>query len=121
MSNQRLVAFDGEHVTFRWKDYAHDGEWRTMTLTAMELLRRFVRHVLPRGFVRIRQYGYLASACRTARLARARRLLLRTPPPVTTPTTAPGWHCPQCGAVMTLGAHLTARQLAAVGLGFDTS
>ena len=81
ISNQRLVAFDGEHITFRWKDYTHDGEWRTMTLTAMEFLRRFVQHVLPRGFVRIRQYGYLASACRTARLARARRLLRRTPPP----------------------------------------
>ncbi len=121
ISNQRLVAFDGQRVTFRWKDYAHDGEWHTMTLTAMEFLRRFVQHVLPRGFVRIRRYGYLASACRTARLARARRLLLRTPPPVPTSTTAPGWHCPQCGAVMTLGPHLTARQLGAVCFTFDTS
>ena len=74
ISNHRLLAFDGERVTFRWKDYAHDDQWRTMTLTAMEFLRRFVQHVLPRGFVRIRQSGYLASACRTARLALARTL-----------------------------------------------
>ena len=121
ISNHRLVAFDGERVTFRWKDYTHDGEWRTMTLTAMEFLRRFVQHVLPRGFVRMRQYGYLASAGRSARLARARRLLRRTPPPVTTAPTAPPWHCPQCGTAMTLGAILTARQLAAVWIGFDTS
>ena len=92
-----------------------------MTLTAMEFLRRFVQHVLPRGFVRMRQYGYLASAGRSVRLARARRLLRRTPPPVTTAPTAPPWHCPQCGTAMTLGAILTARQLAAVWIGFDTS
>ncbi len=121
ISNHRLVAFDGEHVTFRWKDYAHDGEWRTMTLTAMEFLRRFVQHVLPRGFVRIRQYGYLGSACRTVRLARARRFLRRTPPPVTTATTVSGWHCPQCGTTMTLGPIFSARALGAIALAFDTS
>ena len=75
ISNHRLIAFDGERVTFHWKDYAHGDQWRTMTLTAMEFLRRFVQHVLPRGFVRIRQFGYLANTCRTARLALARRLL----------------------------------------------
>ena len=75
ISNHRLIAFDGKHVTFRWKDYAHGNQWRTITLTAKEFLRRFVQHVLPRGFVRIRQFGYLASTCRTARLALARRLL----------------------------------------------
>ena len=68
ISNHRLIAFDGERVTFRWKDYAHGDQWRTMTLTAMEFLRRFIEHVLPRGFVRIRHFGYLGSACRTARL-----------------------------------------------------
>ena len=61
ISNHRLVAFDGERVTFRWKDYRHDGQWGTMTLPVMEFLRRFVQHVLPRGFVRIRQWGYLAN------------------------------------------------------------
>ena len=62
-------------MTFRWKDYAHYGQWRSMTLTGMEFLRRFVQHVLPRGFVRIRQFGFLANTCRTARLALARTLL----------------------------------------------
>jgi hypothetical protein len=55
ISNHRLIAFDGERVTFQWKDYARGHQWRTMTLPAMEFLRRFVQHVLPRGFVRIRQ------------------------------------------------------------------
>src|SRR3989454_2267319 len=75
ISNHRLIAFDGERITFHWKDYTRDGQHRTMTLTAMEFLRRFVQHVLPRGFVRIRQFGFLANHCRTARLTLARRLL----------------------------------------------
>ena len=83
ISNHRLIAFDGERVTFRWKDYAHGDQWRTMTLTALEFLRRFVQHVLPRGFVRIRQFGYLANAHRTARLALARTLLAQ---PSSSPT-----------------------------------
>ena len=121
ISNHRLIAFDGERVTFRWKDYAHEGQRRTMTLTAMEFLRRFVQHVLPRGFVRIRQFGYLANACRTARLTLARRLLRRSPPSATPPPTAATWGCPQCGAPMRIGPILTARQLVWAGLGFDTS
>jgi Putative transposase len=78
-----LIAHDRTRVTFQWKDYARGNQWRTMTLTAMEFLRRFVQHVLPRGFVRIRQFGYLASACRTARLVLARGLLRRAVPPAT--------------------------------------
>ena len=93
ISNHRLIAFDGERVTFRWKDYAHDDQWRTMTLTAMEFLRRFVQHVLPRGFVRIRQFGYLANACRTARLALARALLAQPAPhAIADDATAPAAH-----------------------------
>ena len=75
ISNHRLLAFDGEHVTFHWKDYAHGDQRRTMTLSAMEFLRRFVQHILPRGFVRIRQSGFLANTCRAARVALARTLL----------------------------------------------
>ena len=125
ISNHRLIAFDGEHVTFRWKDYAHSNAWRTMTLTAMEFLRRFVQPVLPRGFVRIRHFGYLATACRTARLALARTLLGQLPAPArsrdTPATSTATWRCPQCGAPMTIGPILTARQFAAVCLLLDSS
>ena len=121
ISNHRLMAFDGERVTFQWKDYAHGNRWRTMTLTAMEFLRRFVQHILPRGFVRIRQFGFLASTCRTARLALARRLLRRSSPPVEASVTTPAWHCPRCGAPMVVGPILSARQLATLLVSFDTS
>ena len=100
ISNHRLRAFDGERVTFQWKDYAHENQSRTMTLSAMEFLRRFIQHVLPRGFVRIRHFGYLATACRTARLAVARALLAQpVPAPPDDPVDPPAahWACPQCG------------------------
>jgi hypothetical protein len=126
ISNHRLLTFDGERVTFRWKDYSQGARWRTMTLTAMEFLRRFVQHVLPRGFVRIRQFGYLASACRTPRLALARTLLAQPSAPApshdTVATPDATWPCPRCGTPMTVGPILTSYQLAAaVCLLFDTS
>ena len=127
ISNHRLVAFDGERVTFRWKDYAHGNKQKLMTLPATEFLRRYVQHVLPRGFVRIRQYGYLASHCRTASLALARTLLgatLPSPPPIAAGDHAdsdPPWHCPACGGPMKLGPNLTARQLARLCSFFDSS
>ena len=128
ISNHRLRAFDGERVTFQWKDYAHDNQWRTMTLSAMEFLRRFVQHILPRGFVRIRQSGFLANTCRTARVALARTLLARAARPPSrrrrrateTPTVAT-WACPRCGAAMILGPILSALQLTTITLGFDSS
>src|SRR5438445_131910 len=61
ISNHRLLAFDQERVTFCWKDYAHGGKQGKMTLAATEFLRRFFLHVLPRGFVRIRHFGFLAN------------------------------------------------------------
>ena len=121
ISNHRLLAFDDERVTFRWKDYAHDGQRRTMTLTALEFLRRFVQHVLPRGFVRIRQFGFLANHCRTARLTLARHLLRPGSSVMNAPATTPPWSCPRCGAPMVIGPSLNAHQLARVVLGFDTS
>jgi hypothetical protein len=130
ISNHRLLAFDGDHVTFSYKDYAHGDQRRTMTLTAMEFLRRFVQHILPRGFVRIRQSGFLANTCRTARVALARTLLASSPPtPVsratgtttTEPPTSATWTCPRCGAAMIVGPILSALQLATVTLGWDTS
>jgi hypothetical protein len=130
ISNHRLLAFDGTRVTFQWKDYAHGDQRRTMTLSAMEFLRRFVQHILPRGFVRIRQSGFLANTCRTARIALARTVLAApaiahpstdTAAPVTTTRTAATWACPRCGAVMIVGPILSALHLASVTLGFDTS
>ena len=115
ISNHRLIAFDGERVTFRWKDYAHGDQWRTMTLTALEFLRRFVQHVLPRGFVRIRQFGYLANARRTVRLALARTLLAQpssSRADVASSSSA-CWKCPRCGAPIIVRPILTVFQLAA--------
>ena len=95
-----------------------------MTLPVMEFLRRFVQHILPRGFVRIRAFGYLANACRTARVALARRLLAQPAPAraeTSATVTSATWHCPQCGALMVVGPILTARHLAALCLLLDSS
>ena len=98
-----------------------------MTLSAMEFLRRFVQHILPRGFVRIRQSGFLANTCRTTRVALARTLLSAARTTVATPSTATAtptvatWACPRCGAAMILGPILSALQLTTITLGFDSS
>ena len=97
-----------------------------MTLTAMEFLRRFVQHILPRGFVRIRQSGFLANTCRTARVALARTLLSApasetTKPETTATPTRATWTCPHCGATMIIGPILSALQLASLTWGFDSS
>jgi hypothetical protein len=75
ISNQRLVALKDGEISFRWKDYAHGGRERLMKLGAVEFLRRFLLHVLPRAFVKIRHYGFLANRARTAKLELCRRLL----------------------------------------------
>jgi predicted Zn-ribbon and HTH transcriptional regulator len=75
IANSRLVACDRANVTFRWKDYRADGRQKVMTLATGEFIRRFLIHVLPQGFHRIRHYGLLASATRAGNIARARRLL----------------------------------------------
>ena len=131
ISNHRLLAFDGDRVSFQWKDYARENRSSTMTLSAMEFLRRFVQHILPRGFVRIRQSGFLANTCRAARLALA-RTLLATPAAAVASTDVPltrttdtlpraSWACPQCGAAMIVGPIFSTRHLARLTLGFDTS
>jgi hypothetical protein len=124
ISNHRLLAFDGERITFRWKDYAHGNKQRKITLTATEFLRRFVQHVLPRGFIRIRQYGFLANRCRAARLALARQLLAVAPlarEPCPEISDSPTWRCPHCGAAMQIGPNLTACELADRCGYFDSS
>jgi hypothetical protein len=105
ISNQRLIAFDKDGVTFRYKDYRRNGPERhqAMTLDTHEFMRRLLLHVLPRGFHRIRHYGLLASATRKASIARARELLSQAPPPEpaepmeTSDLTPP---CPCCGGRM---------------------
>jgi predicted RNA-binding Zn-ribbon protein involved in translation (DUF1610 family) len=104
ISNHRLLSFDGERVSFRWKDYAHGNQPRQMTLTAKEFLRRFFLHVLPKGFVRIRHFGFLANRLRARRLKLCRQLLATDPlPPASAQVPNPNaaiWHCPHCGTVM---------------------
>ena len=131
ISNHRLRAFEGERVTFQWKDYAHGDQSRTMTLSVMEFLRRFVQHILPRGFVRIRPSGFLVNTCRAARVALARTVLTTpstnarstaaTATVPTEPTTRATWACPRCGAAMIVGPILSALHLATLTLGYDTS
>ena len=77
IANSRLVAFDGERVTFKWKDYRakSDARYKLMTLDADEFIRRFLIHVLPDGFHRIRHYGLFANAKRAGNIALARRFL----------------------------------------------
>ncbi|MAZ86709.1 MAG: IS91 family transposase [Cellvibrionaceae bacterium] len=77
IANSRLIAFDEHGVTFKWKDYRQQGRTRhkTMTLATDEFIRRFLLHVLPHGFHRIRHYGLLANGGRTENLTQARRLL----------------------------------------------
>jgi hypothetical protein len=75
ISNGRLVSMKDGMVSFTWKDYAHGSRQRLMRIKAAEFLRRFLLHTLPRGFVRIRTYGFLANRCRVAKLAQCRALL----------------------------------------------
>ena len=105
ISNRRLLAFDETGVTFRYKDYRRDGAARygTMTLATDEFIRRFLLHVLPKGFHRIRHYGLLASAVCKTNVARARQLLAVTPQvepaePVEPTNLRPP--CPCCGGRM---------------------
>ncbi len=75
ISNNRLITLEGDHVTFLWKDYRQHGRVREMTLSAVQFLRRFLLHLLPKGFVRVRTYGFLANRHRAAKLAQCRRAI----------------------------------------------
>jgi hypothetical protein len=113
ISNSRLIGLDERGVTFRYKDYRRNGQarYRTMTLAPHEFIRRFLLHVLPKGFHRIRHYGLLASAGCKANIARAIELIAAPAPPKETPaehdnasTTGIGADhrppCPCCGGRM---------------------
>lgn len=103
ISNSRLIRIDGGTVTFKVKDYRIDGpgRYKTMTLNAHEFIRRFLVHVLPKGFHRIRHYGLLANGNRAANIARARELLNAPAPSEPEQKTDPIDHsCPYCGGQM---------------------
>jgi hypothetical protein len=112
ISNRRLVALDDSHVSFSWRDYAHGSAKKVMRLDAHEFLRRFLLHVLPDGFQRIRHFGFLANGHRRLKLAAIRSLLAVSAPPPSTATTVddeptardpgePRVPCPCCGGAMT--------------------
>jgi len=105
ISNRRLIALDERGVTFRFKDYRRDGaeRYRTMTLAVDEFIRRFLLHVLPKGFHRIRHYGLLASAARKDNLVHARELLTAPQPAEEDDALEPSDYrqpCPCCGGRM---------------------
>jgi len=111
IANNRFVAFDGERVTFKWKDYRAkaDNRYKLMTLGVDEFIRRFLIHVLPDSFHRIRHYGLFANGNRTGNIALVRRLLGVPDPPSSSgdsggtenPHEDSEWNaCPCCGGRM---------------------
>ena len=117
ISNHRLVALADGNVTFRWRDSAHGNKKRLMTLPVEEFLRRFLLHLLPRGFVRIRNFGFLANWRRAELLPLCFRLLQQSdqqparPALPSTLSTHSLWNCPLCGGIMQVVERLSAAQL----------
>ncbi len=117
ISNHRIVNVADGQVTFRWKDYARGSKQRTMVVRGDEFLRRFLLHVLPRGFVRIRFFGFLANRRRAQLLPLCQRLLEVILPP-SLPALHAGeaklpasWLCPYCGGAMVLVERFTAEEI----------
>jgi hypothetical protein len=116
ISNSRLVSLSEGNVTFRWRDSAHGNKKRLITLPVEEFLRRFLLHLLPRGFVRIRNFGFLANRRRAELLPLCSRLLQQSHPPAAG-TASPAlpihslWQCPLCGGTMQVVERLSAAQL----------
>jgi hypothetical protein len=111
ISNHRIVSVDDSYVTFRWKDYAHGSQQRTMTLTNEKFLRRFLQHTLPKGLPRIRYFGWLANRRRGNLLPLCRTLLGQEPNPPAVPDEPPVAHCPHCHGEMCIIERLTAAQI----------
>jgi hypothetical protein len=117
ISNSRLVALSQGNVTFRWRDSAHGNKKRLMTLAVEEFLRRFLLHVLPPGFVRIRNFGFLANRNRATLLPLCFQLLSgseQIAPSTASPSTGKThslWNCPVCGGTMRVVERLSAAQL----------
>jgi len=116
ISNQRLVSFEQGRVTFRWRDSAHGNQQRLLTLALDEFLRRFLLHVLPSGFHRIRYWGFLTNSKRAELVPLCRRLIARVHPSrrITLTDEDPvrsGWACPRCGGRLRIVARFTAAEL----------
>src|SRR5271157_5653486 len=116
ISNHRLISLADGQVTFRWRDSAHHNEQKVMSLSLDEFLRRFLLHLLPKGFVRIRHFGFLAHRCRATVLPLCRQALAvvqpQTQPEASAPKeTRPLWLCPNCGGPMVVIERLSAAQL----------
>ena len=113
ISNHRIVDVNDTHVAFRWKDYANHSKRRTMSLTHEEFLRRFLQHVLPKGFPRIRYFGFLANRRRAESWPRCCALLAHVPrvPPVVPASDSELWRCPCCQGPMRVIERLTTAQI----------
>ncbi len=117
ISNHRLVSLADQKVTFRWRDSADNNEQKLMTLSLDEFLSRFLLHLLPKGFVRIRNFGFLANRRRSTLLPLCRQLLGAVPQPQIEPAVSaakqpcPLWLCPNCGAPMIVVERFTAAQI----------
>jgi hypothetical protein len=115
ISNHRLVSLANGQVTFRWRDSAHNNEQKLMTLALDEFLRRFLLHLLPKGFVRIRHFGLLANRRRSTLLPLCLAALGTVPmqiePETSTQESRPLWRCPKCGGPMAVIERLTAAQI----------
>jgi hypothetical protein len=109
ISNHRLVAFENDRVSFRWRDYAHGGKQKVMTVSAHEFLRRFLLHVLPKGLVRIRHFGLFANRRRGAALQRCRPLLGIAA--CVDPAEPLSLRCPACSGIMLVVERFTRGQL----------
>jgi len=96
ISNRRIVGCDAGHVAFRWKDYRDGNSWKTMRVSSLEFIRRFLLHILPPGFVKVRYYGLYASRCRKEKLNRCRQLLGAIEP-AAAEEQAGIYTCPACG------------------------
>jgi hypothetical protein len=115
ISNHRLISFANGQVTFRWRDSAHHNEQKRMTVSLDEFLRRFLLHLLPKGFVRIRHFGFLANRRRSTLLPLCFAALGTVPSPIEPEISAqesdPLWRCPRCGGPMAVIERLTAAQI----------
>ncbi|MGC2446615.1 MAG: IS91 family transposase [Candidatus Sulfotelmatobacter sp.] len=114
ISNHRLVSLADGNVTFRWRDSAHHNEQKLMSVSLDEFLRRFLLHLLPKGFVRIRNFGFLANRRRATNLPLCFLLLGSTPKPkqeVSAASPHDVWLCPNCGGPMRVIQRFTAADI----------